>query len=63
MRVIADVKASGNVLIATTPYKVTIEDGKYEINIKPFERLKRSQRHVKKLMEILKITTNSTINY
>lgn len=44
MRVIADVKASGNVLIATTPYKLTIKDGKYEINIKPFEGLKRSQR-------------------
>lgn len=40
MRVIADVKASGNVLIATTPYKLAIEDGKYEINIKPFEGLK-----------------------
>lgn len=53
MRLIADVKASGNVLILTTPYKTSLEDGRYEIEIKDFKGLKRSQKQNAMLWSII----------
>lgn len=44
MKFFADIKVMGNTLMLQTSKKISLEDGKYEVDIKDFKGMKRSDR-------------------
>lgn len=53
MKFFADVKAIGNTLMLQTSKKISLEDGKYEVDIKNFKGMKRSDRQNAMLWSII----------
>lgn len=68
MRVVADCKSMGDTIIIKCPSRVRLDDGKYEVIIKDFSGMKRSERQNAMLWSIVnkickKIDGNTEGNY
>lgn len=68
MKFFADVKVMGNTLMLQVNKKINLDDGRYEVDIKDFKGMKRSERQNSMLWGIInkickKINGNTEDNY